>query len=90
MKKMKNIEDMTISEFAEQVLGLQLYSFQKDILEKLYKIYKENNSIPLTAIISRGCNKSIELGYTSVIIFYDEFIGEDSDVHSNSRRGTMD
>lgn len=80
---------MTISEFAEQVLGLQLYSFQKELLETLYKKYKENNYIPLTEI-PRGSDTSIAFGLTSVIIFYDEFIEEDSDVHSNSRRGIMD
>ncbi len=79
---------MTISEFAEQVLGLQLYSFQKELLETLYKKYKENDSITLTtltAAISRGSNKSFESGYISIIVFYDEFIGENSNVHANNR-----
>ena len=81
---------MTISEFAEHVLGLQLYSFQKDLLETLYKKYKENNSIPLAAMPSYLC-KSIALGYTSIFIFYDEFISirENSNVHADNR-GVMD
>lgn len=86
---MKNMTDMTISEFAEQVLGIILAPYQKELLETLYKKYKENTPIPLTSI-PRGSNKYIGLGYASVIIFYDEFIGGNSNVCSNNRRGTVD
>ncbi len=78
---------MTISEFAEQVLGLQLYSFQKELLETLYKKYKEINSIPIA--VSRGGNFGELSGYISIIVFYDEFIRENSNVHADNR-GAMD
>lgn len=83
----ENKQKMTISEFAEQVLGLQLSPYQKNLLETLYKKCKEPHSIPLTAI-SRGGNYGA-LGYISIITFYDEFIGENSDVHADNR-GAMD
>ena len=33
---------MTASEFAEQVMGIPLCNWQKEYMDKMHKIYKEN------------------------------------------------
>ena len=67
---------VSISEFAEDVLGVKLMGYQKDYLERMYEIYKkdpENFKIDARLYIKRGNTRNALFGLMVDTIIIDEF-----------------
>ena len=67
---------VSISEFAEDVLGVKLIGYQKDYLERMYEIYKkdpENFKIDAWLDIKRGNTRNALFGLMIDSIIIDEF-----------------
>ena len=59
---------MSIVEFAEEILGCKLLSFQKEFLTKCYEAYASNNQ--LYYIPHRGDNKRMAFLFQYIVIEY--------------------
>ena len=67
---------VSISEFAEDVLGVKLMGYQKDYLERMYEIYKkdpEDFKIDARLDIKRGNTRNALFGLMVDTIIIDEF-----------------
>ena len=66
---------MDIVEFAEEILGHKLLSFQKEFLTKCYEAYASNNQ--LYYIPHRGDNKWMQFVFQYIAItYYWKYSGE--------------
>lgn len=59
---------MDIVEFAEEILGYKLLSFQKEFLTKCYEAYASNKQ--LHYILHRGDNKWMQFVFQYIAITY--------------------
>ena len=67
--------DMDIVEFAEEILGHKLLSFQKEFLTKCYEAYVSNKQ--LHYIPHRGDNKWMPFVFQYIVMAYhSEYSGE--------------
>lgn len=73
---------MSIVEFAEEILGCKLLSFQKEFLTKCYEAYVSNKQ--LYYIPSRGHNKWQYIA----IEYYRKFSGE-NEVNENNNKAPI-
>lgn len=68
---------VSIYEFVEDVLGVKLKIYQKEFIEKMYKVYKKdpkNFKIdPLQVCNRRADNRNIIIGSPVYTIIFDEF-----------------
>ena len=78
---------MDIVEFAEEILGYKLFSFQKEFLTKCYEAYASNKQIYY--IPYRGCNiKWMALVFQYIAItYYWKYSGE-NEVKENDNKST--
>ena len=66
---------MSIVEFAEEILGCKLLSFQKEFLTKCYEAYESNEK--LYYIPHRGDDKSMWFVFQYIVIsYYLKYYGE--------------
>ena len=66
---------MSIVEFAEEILGCNLLSFQKELLTKCYEAYASNKQ--LYYIPHRGDNKWMQFVFQYIVIaYYWKYFGE--------------
>ena len=66
---------MSIVEFAEEILGHKLLSFQKEFLTKCYEAYASNKQ--LYYIPHRGDNKCMWFVFQYIVIsYYWKYFGE--------------
>ena len=66
---------MSIVEFAEEILGHKLLSFQKEFLTKCYEAYASNKQ--LYYIPRRGDNKLMPFVFQYIAMtYYSEYSGE--------------
>lgn len=73
---MKSDKNISISEFAEDVMGVKLTAYQKDFLERMYKIYEKdpkNFKIDTLLDIKRGNTRNALFGLMVDTIIIDEF-----------------
>lgn len=80
---------MSIVEFAEEILGYKLFSFQKEFLTKCYEAYKSNKQ--LYYIPGRG--QSIEwtrliFQYIAITYYYSEYSNE-NEVKENDNKASI-
>ena len=77
---------MDIVEFAEEILGHKLLSFQKEFLTKCYEAYTSNKQ--LYYIPHRGDNKSMRFVFQYIVIsYYLKYYGE-NEVKENDKKST--
>ena len=78
---------MSIVEFAEEILGYKLLSFQKEFLTKCYEAYESNKQ--LHYIPHRGCDiKWMQLVFQYIAItYYWKYSGE-NEVNENDNKST--
>lgn len=78
---------MSIVEFAEEILGYKLLSFQKEFLTKCYEAYASNNQ--LYYIPARGQNiKWMQLIFQYIAISYYWKNSGDNEVNKNDKEST--
>lgn len=78
---------MDIVEFAEEILGYKLLSFQKEFLTKCYEAYASNNQ--LYYIPARGQNiKWMQLIFQYIAISYYWKNSGDNEVNKNDKEST--
>ena len=78
---------MDIVEFAEEILGHKLLSFQKEFLTKCYEAYSSNKQ--LHYIPHRGCNiKWMALVLQYITIAYHEKYSRENEVNKNDKKST--
>ena len=78
---------MSIVEFAEEILGHKLLSFQKEFLTKCYEAYASNKQLFL--IPHRGCNiKWMALVLQYITIAYHEKNSGENEVKENDKKST--
>ena len=77
---------MSIVEFAEEILGYKLLSFQKEFLTKCYETYASNKQ--LYYIPHRGDNKSMRFVFQYIVMsYYLKYYGE-NEVNKNDNKST--
>ena len=77
---------MDIVEFAEEILGHKLLSFQKEFLTKCYEAYASNKQ--LHYIPHRGNYKLMPFVFQYIVmIYYSEYSGE-NEVNKNDNKST--
>ncbi len=68
---------VSISEFAEDVFGVKLMAYQKEFLEKMYKVYKKdpkNFKIDTRQVYNRRADhRNTIIGLSASVIIIDEF-----------------
>ena len=78
---------MDIVEFAEEILGCKLLSFQKELLTKCYEAYASNKQIYY--IPYRGCNiKWMALVFQYIAITYYWKNSGENEVKENDNKST--
>ena len=78
---------MSIVEFAEEILGYKLLSFQKEILTKCYEAYASNKQ--LYYIPARGQNiKWMQLVFQYIAISYYWKNSGENEVKENDNKST--
>ena len=78
---------MSIVEFAEEILGYKLLSFQKEFLTKCYEAYASNKQIYY--IPHRGCNiKWMALVFQYIAITYYWKNSGENEVKENDNKST--
>ena len=84
---------MSIVEFAEEILGYKLFSFQKEFLTKCYEAYESNNQ--LYYIPARGQTiKWMQLVFQYIAISYywknsgENEVKEDNKENKNDNKST--
>ena len=73
---------MSIVEFAEEILGYKLLSFQKEFLTKCYEAYASNKQ--LYYIPHRGDNKWMAFVFQYIVIAYHEKYSGENEVKDNN------
>ena len=73
---------MDIVEFAEEILGHKLLSFQKEFLTKCYEAYASNKQ--LFYIPHRGDNKWMQFVFQYIAITYYEKYSGENEVKDNN------
>ena len=74
---------MSIVEFAEEILGYKLLSFQKEFLTKCYEVYESNKK--LYCIPHRGYNiKWMAFVLQYIVIAYHEKYSGENEVNDNN------
>ena len=73
---------MDIVEFAEEILGHKLLSFQKEFLTKCYEAYRSNKQ--LYYIPHRGNNKWMQFVFQYIAITYYEKYSGENEVKDNN------
>ena len=73
---------MDIVEFAEEILGHKLLSFQKEFLTKCYEAYASNKQ--LHYIPHRGDNKWMAFVFQYITIAYYEKYSRENEVEDNN------
>ena len=79
---------MSIVEFAEEILGYKLLSFQKEFLTKCYEAYTSNKQ--LYYIPHRGDNKWTQFvfQYIAITYYYSEYSNE-NEVKENDNKASI-
>lgn len=83
---------MSIVEFAEEILGYKLFSFQKEFLTKCYEAYTSNEQ--LYYIPHRGDNKWMQFVFQYIAITYywkysgENEVKEDNKENKNDNKST--
>ena len=79
---------MSIVEFAEEILGCKLLSFQKEFLTKCYEAYTSNKQ--LYYIPHRGDNKWMQFvfQYIAITYYYSEYSNE-NEVKENDNKASI-
>ena len=80
---------MSIVEFAEEILGYKLLSFQKEFLTKCYETYASNEQ--LYYIPARGQNikwMQLVLQYIAITYYYSEYSNE-NEVKENDNKASI-
>ena len=77
---------MDIVEFAEEILGHKLLSFQKEFLTKCYEAYASNKQ--LFYIPHRGDNKWMAFVFQYIAIAYHEKYSGENEVKENDKEST--
>ena len=77
---------MSIVEFAEEILGYKLLSFQKEFLTKCYEAYASNKE--LYYIPHRGDNKWMPFIFQYIVIPYYWKYSEENEVKENDNKST--
>ena len=83
---------MSTVEFAEEILGYKLFSFQKEFLTKCYEAYASNKQIYY--IPHRGDNKWMQFVFQYIAITYywkysgENEVKEDNKENKNDNKST--
>jgi hypothetical protein len=73
---LKSYRNISISEFAENVLGIKLTAYQGYLLEKSYEVYKKdhkNLNFNASLTVKRGNTRNALFGLMVDTIIIDEF-----------------